>query len=237
MKAFKKVVQPGSTDEGRVFVIIEYRTANGKNCLRITGVTGPLASGNAKGSCGQNVDDLANVIKRGVFMDGWNAASVAKLAEVWERWHLNDMRAGCEHQRADWNPSEALEIVTYRLTSDAMDEQRTIERIVKNSIMESGTITLTAEQRAVWTLPFETIQAPDADGVGSGRYKVQKRETKTAGRVYPKEHPSGLLCKPCEVCGYNYGSAWLHEEVPEDVLTWLQSLPNSATPLPGSWAH
>ena len=24
----------------------------------------------------------------------------ARLVEIWRRWHLNDMRAGCEHQRA-----------------------------------------------------------------------------------------------------------------------------------------
>jgi hypothetical protein len=30
---------------------------------------------------------------------GWNADRVRELVAVWQRWHLNDMRAGCEHQR------------------------------------------------------------------------------------------------------------------------------------------
>lgn len=31
-------------------------------------------------------------------------ADVARIATLWERWHLNDMRAGCVHQRAfGWN--------------------------------------------------------------------------------------------------------------------------------------
>jgi hypothetical protein len=33
---------------------------------------------------------------------------------------------------------------------------------------------------------------------------------------------------------YRYGSAWLREEVPQDVLTWLQSLPETDK-LPLRW--
>jgi hypothetical protein len=29
---------------------------------------------------------------------GWKVGDVVKLHEIWNRWHLNDMRAGCEHQ-------------------------------------------------------------------------------------------------------------------------------------------
>jgi hypothetical protein len=50
------------------------------------------------------------------------------------------------------------------------------------------------------------------------------KETKKTSWVYPHEHPEGYLTKPCPVCGYKYGSAWLHEDVPQDVLDWLQSL-------------
>jgi hypothetical protein len=28
---------------------------------------------------------------------------VARLAELWKRWHLNDMRPGCAHQSATWS--------------------------------------------------------------------------------------------------------------------------------------
>lgn len=43
--------------------------------------------GGYKDSCGQNMDDLP--------------ANYGKLKEIWENYHLNDMRAGCEHQRAE----------------------------------------------------------------------------------------------------------------------------------------
>jgi hypothetical protein len=52
-------------------------------------------------------------------------------------------------------------------------------------------------------------------------------EKKMAGWVTPDEHPEGLLCKPCPVCGYQYGSAWNKEKVPGDVLDWLYSLPDT----------
>jgi hypothetical protein len=50
---------------------------------------------------------------------------------------------------------------------------------------------------------------------------------KAAGWVTPDEHPEGLLAKPCPVCGYKYGTAWNKESVPEDVLAWLRSLPDT----------
>lgn len=59
----------------------------------------------------------------------------AALIALWDRWHLNDMQAGCDHQRA-----------------------------------------------LGWTLY--------------------------------DEHPS----EPCPTCGYRFGSAWLYEEPPADLL-------------------
>jgi hypothetical protein len=55
-------------------------------------------------------------------------------------------------------------------------------------------------------------------------------ETKTLGWLKPEEHPDGLLCRPCPVCGYKYGSAWHSESVPDDVLNRLKALPNAAVP-------
>ena len=41
------------------------------------------------------------------------------------------------------------------------------------------------------------------------------------GWLKPEEHPEGLLCRPCPVCGYRYGTSWVREEVPQDVIDWL----------------
>jgi hypothetical protein len=42
--------------------------------------------------------------------------------------------------------------------------------------------------------------------------------------VRRSEHPEGLLGEPCSTCGYKYGTAWLREAVPEDVLRFLREL-------------
>ena len=46
-----------------------------------------------------------------------------------------------------------------------------------------------------------------------------------ASWIYPKEHKDGLLTKPCPVCGYKYGTAWLKKELPYEVINFLKLLP------------
>lgn len=163
--AFVRTTSPGVGANGRIFITIKW---DGRK-LSISGVEGPMSNGNCRGSCGQ-IDMHPWDIK--TYSEGWNADEVAKLREIWGRWHLNDTRAGCQHQRAAWDPAEVLEVTSY---------------------------------------------------------EVEKVERKAAGWVYPSEHPRGLLTKPCEVCGYKYGSAWLFEAVPLQVVEWLEGLPDTGT--------
>lgn len=170
MEDFEKIVNPGAQDVGRatlapVFCRIRYKAGK----LSITGAIGPMRNGDCRGSCGQIVGAEINE-----YADGWTPALVSEFYAVWNAWHLNNMRAGCEHQRAEkWedvriNPKELPD-------SHANRDERGI----------------------------------------------------MAMRIRPEEHPAGLLCKPCAVCGYKYGSAWLSEDVPADVLEFLRALPGS----------
>lgn len=225
MEAFTKIINPGRIDIDRqtvasVFCKIDW---DGKR-LSITGVEGPKHNGDALGGCGQIVGSLAGIDD---FCDGWDADAIARFASIWSRWHLNDMRAGCEHQRCDWKPEEKIEVVTYRLTSGALRSQRATEERLSDAVKAGQTVKATKDEIALLNLPWETVHAPDADGPGSGMYEVLKRETKAAGWVRPDEHSRGLLEKPCDVCGYRYGSAWLHEDVPADVIAELAALPSS----------
>ena len=162
MKAFIKIINPGRVRiYGRlseVFIKIKL-TAGGR--LTISGVEGPWHSGNCAGSCGQIVDRLENIVRR---HKGWSRDKLNLLREYWDKWHLNDIRAGCEHQD-EWDVSKMLAL-------------------------------------------------PDG-------------KTERAGWVYPAGHPEGLLCKPCPVCGYKYGSAWTKRDVPEGVLRFLCELPET----------
>jgi hypothetical protein len=181
MEDFERILNPGTVphrQEGRapvpVFVKVKYRDGR----LSITGVEGPLRNGNAVGSCGQIVDTLARKDFTPTPGDGafW-AMKSRKLRQVWERWHLNDMRPECTHQRAlGW--------------------------------VEKAAVKVAVKPPA----PFN-----------------YKTEEKGLGWLYEKEHPEGLLCRPCPECGYKYGSEWRREEVPESVLRFLYECPEAAT--------
>lgn len=233
-EGFNRVYHLGTHPHGPLFVRAEFSPAVERKSkiipgttetiqrLSLVGVIGPKKNGDARGSSGQIRDELQELTD---YSEGWDAERVRELVLVWRRWHLNDMRPGCVHQRNTWNESELLELVTYRLTPDAMREQREIAQVVTESLRRTGSVTLTPERAAVLALPFELREAPDADGAASGRYQVHMREKKAAGWVRPQEHPGGLLTKPCETCGYKYGTRWLYEYVPAYIQTWLHELP------------
>jgi hypothetical protein len=96
MSDFAKTVRLGVYNRNSVFARIEYK--NGR--LSICGVEGPLASGNSRGGCGQIVWHLLPVWHRIKPAPGWSGATVQRFLKVWERWHLNDMRAGTPAQEA-----------------------------------------------------------------------------------------------------------------------------------------
>lgn len=221
----------------QLFVKIGY--ADGK--LSISGVIGPKHNGDAFGGCGQIDMEFAhrravnndrrykNPIEpeNMVFAAGWDKDKWLDLLDVWKDWHLNDMKAGCEHQRAERWGEEEIEVITYSLTSAASSEQRRLKEWAIQTLKETGTVSISPEERALLALPYTMHAAPDADGPGSGRYEVSKRERKMANWVRPDEHPNGVLMKKCPTCGYAYGSAWLRVEVPEDVLEFLSGLPDT----------
>jgi len=93
--------------------------------LSITGVEGPKPNGIAAGSCGQidmhewNIDTYA---------PGWSRELEVEFRRVWKAWHLNDMRAECEHQRAlGWtyatHPSAECPECGYRLGTSWLREE------------------------------------------------------------------------------------------------------------------
>lgn len=183
--------------------------------LSITGVIGPDRRGNAAGGAGQIHGEL--IPSNFHFAEGWNAARLIKFKETWERWHLNDMRAGCEHQEAEgwgkksitltkpelheWRVNAELKPFVYRIFAKALEAAR------------SGEV-------------YQPVSGAEKSWFDAKIIEI-KTETKTSGWVKPSEHPQGELCKPCPVCGYKYGTAWNLEKVPEEVISWLFALPDS----------
>lgn len=60
-------------------------------------------------SAGQNRDDLAAITTPA---PGWTLEEIAELGAIWDRWHLNTMRAACAHMpsdaRARWDRREEV---------------------------------------------------------------------------------------------------------------------------------
>lgn len=118
-------------------------------------------------SCGQMLNDLIKYFP--------HDQKLRRIVKVWERWHLNDMKAACVHQRAyEW-------------------DKRPIN--------------------------------PDKPTNTYGKHFPGQRTDSwnMLGWVSPQEHPEGLLGKPCSWCGYKYGTAWLKEEIPQNVIDEILS--------------
>jgi hypothetical protein len=57
------------------------------------------------------------------YAPSWSAEKLATLLDVWDTYHLNDMQAGCEHQRElgwtyDEHPAEACPECGYRMGTE-----------------------------------------------------------------------------------------------------------------------
>lgn len=223
-----KRVRLGTVDlyngKADVFCRIQFDGAK----LSISGVEGPLRNGDAKGSCGQiemGLGDGESITPT----PGWSSELIKKFLDTWREWHLNDMRAGCVHQRARGTGSKELTVTTYGLNYKAWGLKREAEAEIISAAKEGRVANLTPAQLFLigddWYKDRFTL--PAADSPLSGLYEVKKVEKKTSGHVYANEHPQGDLLRKCTVCGYAYGSAWLKEDVPVGVLEFLEGLPDS----------
>lgn len=269
-KTMTKVIRIGTVKVGKsnqsVFCSIKF---DGK-CLSISGVVGPRKSGNCVGSCGQiNMGFSSSDITS--WAPGWNKEKLDRFLELWDKWHLNDMRAGCKHQRAEnWGKEKItlvdIEVETWRInlkdgTKEAIVRMyhwyRECKDVQKGVIMKKDE---TPEQRKIRMMrersklaqfinhpttqpvlrffhkvftsalnnesyvPKDTVE--ESWYAPNGPIKI-KTEEKYTNWVHPTEHPKGVLTKECPVCGYRYGSKWLLEDVPQDVLDWLFDLPKT----------
>ena len=101
----------GTTADGSyVVVTLELRTVEGEHTMVDHGtVTDPVEVSLTGEECvnrfgrvdflrgGQNVGTLADIVKPA---PGWTLEEIAELATLWNRWHLNTMRAACAHMPA-----------------------------------------------------------------------------------------------------------------------------------------
>ena len=234
-----KVVNPalckinGSDSAARAFARIVFE--DGK--LSICGVVGPTSDGNCRGSAGQCREEIA----AGTPAAGWNEEMLKKFSDIWKRWHLNNLKAACEHQRElGWEAEAAQEVTVYyyQLTAEDRKKKDEAEKAALEALRKGETFTPSKEQAELAALPNyvrsigkelnDPHYEPEKDFYDKRKAKTEaKTEVKTRGWIRYDESPVGILCKPCPVCGYKYGTSWLKEEVPQDVIDWLFSLPET----------
>lgn len=223
-----KVWSPSGRERyAQAFAKIEYEEGR----LSISGVIGPLKSGNCLGSAGQCVDK----IRQGTPADRWDSEMLKKFCDIWDTWHLNDMRPYCSHQKElGWN-NEALQKITlyhYILTDDAQKLKKQAENEALKALKDGRTFTPTEEQSKYASLEtfvelYEVSEPPENYKPFKSCLTNTTSNTESRGWVSYDKSELGILCKPCPVCGYKYGSEWLKEEVPQEVIDWLFSLPES----------
>jgi hypothetical protein len=251
-----KVVRPGMVNDGvrsySIFCKVKIKEEHGINVLSISGVEGPMVNGNARGSCGQinmcykhsnpEHDDKRygehKVIK--VFADGWTSEKWFKFLEIWNDWHLNDMRSYCNHQKdLGWRELLGKEVNLYHwnMKSEWSENQKKVKGIAIECAKNNTKPELTDEQRLLLALDYSLITHTEKVSKPIAKYYEPHKpswngdkghiEKKTLGWLRPEEHPDGLLCRPCPSCGYKYGADHRKEDLPKDVIDFLTSLPDT----------
>lgn len=141
-----------------------------------------------------------------------------------QKWHLNNMNAACEHQES-WDLEKKIKLTTYKLKGEtSLARSKLKDRAIKE-LSEGKTVKLTADEMLLMKLDYYFTGAKLPFGIEAS-YTVEKTETKNATWVYPSEHKDGILNKPCEVCGYKYGSQWLKREIPADMVALINRFLN-----------
>ena len=234
-KVRRKVINPVMCEVyggmARGFVKIEF--ADGR--LSISGVIGPRQNGNCRGSAGQCVDE----IRKGKPIGEWTEGAVQMLCDIWEEWHLNDLRPYCPHQKElGWNKlaDKAVTLYNYQLTREALGRKETAQDAAVKALERGETFTPTPEQVKYAKLPRLITTSVEISGEDAENYEPRKpllvgdkgpTSTKQLGWLQESEHPDGILGKPCPVCGYKFGTKWLREEVPQEIIDWLFALPDA----------
>jgi hypothetical protein len=225
-----------------VFVTAEIKDG----VLSLSGVIGPLKSGNALGGCGQidmefehrNPEDndyryTAPTKAEDIsFAPGWDKEKWFDLLGIWKAWHMNDMQAGCEHQQAERWGKKRITVIFYRLQANVLKKQEDAKKEILDAAIAGEPILIPVETRVLLKLPY-TVALPGEDEYALLReavednYVYDRKKTETCGWIREEEHPEGVLGKKCPVCGYGYGTGWKKKALPQSVVDFIAGLPDA----------
>ena len=193
-----------------VTVDISYEERNGKKVFTASGSiwnsrhTDIIAGG-------QCLDTIYKYINHPTFKE---------IYRLWYKYHLNDMHPECIHQsELGWTieASKPVSLYTFILTNDTYTQRQRIKNTVILSAKDGKPITLTDAERLILSLDIShrTHLSNLPDNIAP-YYELKETEIKRLGWLTEKDHPDGILSKPCPVCGYKYGSSWLYFPIPDE---------------------
>ena len=204
-----------------VTVEVEYRNENGREVFSACG-----SIWNARHTdiiCGgQCLGTIAEYIKTPLF----NA-----IFRLWKLYHLNDMHPECEHQRAaGWREqaNEFIKIYIFRQTSATIQAEREIKKKLYQAAKEGKVYQVTKEEQNILKLQYTIKTASQTLPEDIEKYyRLDGTEEKMRGWVRYEEDSRGILCKPCPICGYKYGSEWKYLPIPENDKKIILSIMNN----------
>lgn len=160
---------------------------------------------------GQCLDEIEKYVKNPIFNE---------IYRLWNLYHLNDMHPECEHQHAlGWDKLASKKVFLYHwtMTREAYCKQKEAKEKALSALTAGNIFNPTAEQTFFAGLSYSLITWTETlPEKLKMYYKPQNTKTKTLGWLKENEHPRGLLCKPCPVCGYKYGTNWNYFPIPEE---------------------
>ena len=135
-----------------------------------------------------------------------------EIKNLWEKYHLNDTNAWCEHQNYGHGIQKDVKI--HHLSYN--DEYARISKI-----RELPPQYLEVTEQGLKNVPMALYEYSS--------YKVKNNEhitTKSNGWITYDEvySPEGLIGKPCPICGAKYGHSWYYMPIEENDLKRIKEL-------------
>ena len=133
-----------------------------------------------------------------------------EIMTLWEKYHLNDMKAWCEHQ--NYGEGIQKEIKVHHLWGNSEYDKISQVRALPNK-------SLTATEEGLKNVPMVYYEH-------SNCYVKGGIETKSTGWItYDEKYaPEGLIGKVCPVCGKKYGHEWYYMPIEENDLKRIKEL-------------
>jgi hypothetical protein len=197
----------------------------------------PMISG------GQSIEDLQRVLDEGEI--ALPRESLVELLDIWQRWHLNDMRAGCAHQSPTWtctNDRNAAirKQITHTVSRGPVTSRRDlVELHVKKAEVTADWVADVMARMNTYESAVARLSERAAGEIGALIPVTEPcgtlngwPEIERLGLRYPKRGDACHVCgrdrcnEPTDRCptGYAWGRAWLAEEPPAEVLDFIRRL-------------